>query len=146
MKIRSVALGAGLAALAALVGARATHAADLVRPVVKAAPEALRWDWTGSYIGLQGGGAWGKANHTDASPFNTGDYNVSGALAGVTWGYNWQVGNTVIGFESDAAWANIQGSTTGIGGLNGPCGGATPNCDSELQYFGSGRLRIGYAM
>jgi outer membrane immunogenic protein len=147
MKILSVALGVGLAALlAALFGAPTAHAADLVRPVVKAVPEALRWDWTGSYIGLQGGGAWGKANHTDASPFNTGDYNVSGGLVGITWGYNWQVGNAVIGFESDASWAGIQGSTTGTNGLNGPCGGANPNCDSELQYFGTGRVRVGYAM
>ena len=130
MKIWTVGLAVGFAGLAI---AGSAEAADLVRPIVKAAPAPLQWDWTGTYIGLQGGGAWGKANHTDAAPFNSGDYNVSGGLVGVTWGYNWQVGNTVIGFEGDASWADIRGSTTGINGLTAraaaPPRTATPNCN-----------------
>jgi outer membrane immunogenic protein len=139
-------LGLYLAAgLAGLVVASAAQSADLPKLVVKAAPAARSGDWTGFYVGVQAGGGWGRAGQTDASPFDTGWYNLSGGLAGVTWGYNWQVGNTVIGFESDAAWSNIRGSTDGANALNGPCGGAPSRCAAELQWFGTDRLRLGYA-
>jgi outer membrane immunogenic protein len=134
--------------IAALAAAGAAHSADLIRPIVKApaAPAALLWDWTGSYIGIQAGGGWGEARQTDSSPFSSGWYGISGGLVGITGGYNWQVGQAVIGFESDSAWSNIGGSTNGFSGFNGPCGGATPHCEAEVQYFGTARLRLGYAM
>lgn len=130
---------------AGLVVASTAQAADLPKSVLKAAPAARSGDWTGFYVGVQAGGGWGRARQTDFSPFDTGWYNQSGALAGVTWGYNWQVGNTVIGFESDAAWSNIRGSTDGANVLNGPCYGVTPQCTAKLQAFGTNRLRLGYA-
>jgi len=142
MKIR---LAAAVVGLASLTVANAALAADVPPPIVKAAPHALpQWDWTGAYFGIQGGGGWGTARQTDATPFSSGDYGLSGGLLGVTWGYNWQIQNTVIGFESDAAWSNIRGSTDGVSGSNGPCGSL--HCESELQYFGTARLRLGYAM
>jgi len=141
MKNLGLCLAAGLAGLLA---ANAAQATDLPKSVLKAAPAARSGDWTGFYVGVQAGGGWGRAGQTDASPFYTGLYNVSGALAGVTWGYNWQVGSTVVGFESDAAWSNIRGSTDGLNGLNGPCGGAPSRCETTLQAFGTNRLRLGY--
>jgi outer membrane immunogenic protein len=132
--------------LAGLAVTTAAQSADLTKLVTKAAPAARPADWTGFYAGIQGGGGWGRAGQTDGTPFDSGWYNMSGAIAGVTWGYNWQVGNTVVGFESDAAWSNIRGSTDGINALNGPCGGASPHCEAELQAFGTSRLRLGYAM
>ena len=138
----------GVSLLAGLVAASAAHAADLPKLVVKAAPApaAPMADWTGSYVGIQAGGGWGSARQTDSSAFDTGRYDMSGGMIGVTWGYNWQIGNTVIGFESDAAWSNIRGSTGAINVFNGPCGGATPHCAAKLQAFGTSRLRLGYAM
>jgi outer membrane immunogenic protein len=143
MKKRALFFALGLAAL---VAASAARADDIPGPILKAAPAAQLWNWTGSYVGIQGGGGWGQARQTDATPFDTGWYKLSGGLVGVTLGYNWQVGNAVIGFESDAAWSNIRGSTAALGVFNGPCGGATPRCEAELQYFGTDRLRLGYAM
>ncbi|MGB7257343.1 MAG: outer membrane protein [Pseudolabrys sp.] len=132
-----------LAGLAGFVAVNAAQSADLERMPVKAAPVARAVDWTGFYVGVQGGGGWARAHQTDPFPFDSGWYGLSGALAGATLGYNWQVGNTVVGFESDAAWSNIRGSTTGVGALNGPCG--AQHCASELQWFGTGRVRLGYA-
>src|ERR1051326_3794646 len=144
MKIRLVAAIIGLAGLTV---ANATGAADMAGRIVNPAPAATPlWDWTGGYIGIQGGGGWGSARQTDATPFRSGDFGLSGGLVGATWGYNWQVRDIVVGFESDAAWSNIRGSTTGFSGLNGPCGGATPHCEAEPKYLGTARLRLGYAM
>ncbi len=122
----------------------AAQSADLSKLVTKAPPAAQTVDWTGSYVGVQVGGGWGHAGQTDGSPFDSGSYNVSGALAGVTWGNNWQVGHTVIGFESDAAWSHIHGSTDGASGFGGPCGGSPSHCEATLQAFGTSRLRLGY--
>jgi outer membrane immunogenic protein len=142
MKKLAVCLIFGLAGFAA---ATAAHSADLPKLVVKAPPAARPADWTGFYFGVQGGAGWGRAHQSDSFPFDSGSYNLSGGLAGVTWGYNWQVGNTVVGFESDAAWSNIHGSTDGANGLNGLCGGAPSHCEATLQAFGTSRLRLGYA-
>jgi outer membrane immunogenic protein len=131
--------------LAGLVATTAAQSADIAKLPLKASPAVQPAGWTGFYIGVQAGGGWGQARQTDASTFDTGWYNMSGVLAGVTWGYNWQIGNTVIGFESDAAWSNIRGSTTGINAINGPCLGTSPRCEAELQAFGTDRLRLGYA-
>jgi outer membrane immunogenic protein len=63
----------------------AAQAADLPRLPVKAAPAARAPDdWTGFYVGIQAGAGWGHAGQTDGSPFDSGTYNVSGGLAGVT--------------------------------------------------------------
>jgi len=132
--------------IAAGVASGAAQAADVPVRGAKPVPATRSWDWTGTYIGIQAGGGWGDAQQSDALPFLSGRYNVSGGLAGATWGYNWQVGNSVISFESDAAWANIHGTTNGASGLGGPCGGAPSRCEAELQYFGTARLRLGYAV
>jgi outer membrane immunogenic protein len=131
-------------AFAGLLGSTAAQSADVPPPVLKAAPVLQAPGWTGFYVGVQAGGGTGKARQSDASGFDTGDYNLSGGLVGVTWGYNWQIGNTVVGFESDAAWAKISGSTIGSATL-GSCFGVTPRCSAELQAFGTNRLRLGYA-
>ena len=59
------------AALAALIGTPAL-AADMAAPVYKAPPPvAPAWSWTGFYIGLNGGGVWGK-DHLTSSPADAG--------------------------------------------------------------------------
>ena len=121
----------------------AASAADLKLPVKAAPVQAI--DWTGFYVGVQAGGGWGRADQTDGSPFDTGWFNTSGGMAGVTWGFNWQIGRTVVGFESDLDWSNIRGTTDGATGLGGPCGGNPSRCEAELQAFGTTRLRLGYA-
>jgi len=65
-------------------------------------------------------------------------------IADVTRGFNWQIGKTVVGFESDLDWSNIRGSTDGANGRNGPCGGNPSSCETELQAFGTTGVRLGY--
>ena len=51
--------------------------------------------WTGFYVGIQGGYGWGDTKHHDGGA-STGTFDISGGLAGVTWGTNWQRGNVVL--------------------------------------------------
>ena len=106
----------GLMALAGSAGA-----ADLgprYQPIVPKAPfMSPIYNWTGFYIGINGGGAWGRSNW-DAIP---GEFDVSGGLIGGTVGYNWQTGPWVFGLEGDVDWANINGSTTAGTCVGLPC-------------------------
>jgi outer membrane immunogenic protein len=52
--------------------------------------------WTGAYVGVHAGGAFGKFS---ASGFSQ---QISGIAGGLHAGYNWQSGNMVYGLEGDA--------------------------------------------
>src|SRR6266852_5756317 len=75
------------------------HAADLgVAPIYR--PPAPVANWTGSYIGISGGGAWGSAVvGNDFSGDQTPRFDLHGGIVGVTSGFNIQNGNVVYGYE-----------------------------------------------
>lgn len=129
---RSLLAGLGLLALAAAIPAQA---ADLPRGMPYKAPAAYApmYNWTGFYLGIQGGGAWGNS---DWNGFGVGN-SPSGGLIGGTAGYNWQgLGSPwVFGLEGDVAWSGVKDST--------PCGGFT--CETKNEWFGTVRGRVGYA-
>jgi outer membrane immunogenic protein len=129
---------AGIGALALVSMAGAAQAADIARRQVmpvKAPAYVQAYNWTGAYIGINGGGGWGRS---DASaPFGSGGFNTSGGLVGGTLGYNWQAGQAVFGVEGDLDWSNIRGSST--------CGGGAFSCETKNQWLGTARGRIGYA-
>jgi outer membrane immunogenic protein len=99
----------GLILLTILSGS--AMAADLsLRPPVhtKAPTMAPRYNWTGLYIGINGGAGWG-ASHFDFPRLGTttGDFSTSGGFVGGTIGVNWQTSNLVFGVEGDGDWALI---------------------------------------
>jgi outer membrane immunogenic protein len=70
-------------------GAGTASAADLPVKAPKAVPVYL-YDWTGFYIGVNGGGGFGD-DKFDMKPALT--RKPSGGLVGGHAGYNWQYGN-----------------------------------------------------
>jgi outer membrane immunogenic protein len=127
----SVAVGA----LAGFIGS--AIAADLPRqaPMYKApAYMAPVFNWTGAYIGINGGGGWGKSNWNGAGS----DFDVSGGMIGATVGYNWQFGTWVIGGEADIDWSNIKGSSNAAG-----CAAAA--CETKNEFLSTIRGRVGYS-
>src|SRR5262249_50065944 len=80
-------------------------------PYYKAPP--AYYGWTGCYIGVEGGGAWGRAQTKVAStgePFQP-RFNINGGIAGGEWGCNLQVaGSWVIGYEGDFSWTDKRGT------------------------------------
>ncbi|HET7849909.1 MAG TPA: outer membrane protein [Pseudolabrys sp.] len=126
---------AGVAAFASF--ATAATAADLGRPVMPTkAPEYVApYTWTGFYIGINGGGGFGRSSFSD--PFASDRFDVSGGLVGGTVGYNWQTGPLVLGLEGDIDWSGIRG--------DGLCGPAALSCETRNDWLGTVRGRIGYA-
>ena len=124
---------AGILSLAAL--AQSAAAADLSRryePVPGAPVYAPLYKWTGFYVGLNGGGAWGHSRWDSA-----GGFDVTGGLLGGTIGYDWQTGPLVFGVESDLDWTHIGGSTTSFCPLG---------CKTSNSWLGTVRGRVGYAV
>ncbi len=127
----------GLLALTATTA----FAADIPRraelPYKAPAYVAPAFNWTGFYIGINGGYGWGKA---DWDGFASSDASPNGALIGGTLGYNWQMPGSpwVLGVEGDIAWTNLRGSFT-----NAAC---PLGCETRNNWLGTVRGRVGYAI
>ena len=129
------------ASLIALGAAAPAIAADLAaRPYTKAPPMiAALYDWSGFYIGINGG--WGSSNNSwDAlAPFGSeGSHDASGGTVGGQVGYRWQAGTWVFGVEAQGNWADFSGSNVSLlfpGFVN----------HSKVDAFGLFTGQVGYA-
>ncbi|UFZ05874.1 outer membrane beta-barrel protein [Bradyrhizobium ontarionense] len=140
----------GAASLMVLGALAPAGAADLAaRPYTKApvAASAPLPTWTGFYLGLQGGGGWGRSDETYFFAPNvvgftpTQRYDISGGFVGGVVGYNWQVDNIVFGLEGDYHWADINGRSAVIS--SGAGFGDT--YFTKLRGFGDIKGRLGWA-
>ena len=111
-----------LSTVAFIAFAAPAAAADLAaRPYTKAppAPIAVVYDWSGFYIGVNGG--WGSSHKcwdftTPAGTFVAaeGCHDASGGTAGGQIGYRWQAATWVFGLEAQGNWADFQGSNVSL--------------------------------
>jgi len=127
---------ASIGALAAMTMMGPANAADIARRQAMPAKAPLYeapYNWTGFYVGINGGYGWGTSDV--ATPF-PGSFDTHGGLAGGTVGYNWQMGQAVLGVEGDIDWSNLRGS--------GTCGVTT--CETRNDWLSTARLRLGYAV
>jgi outer membrane immunogenic protein len=131
--------------LIALGAAAPAVAADLAaRPYTKAPPMvAAVYDWTGFYIGANGG--WGSSrNSWDAVAPNVGfgpegSHDATGGTVGGQVGYRWQAGTFVFGLEAQGNWADLSGSNLSqvfIGQRN----------HTNVDAFGLFTGQVGYAV
>jgi outer membrane immunogenic protein len=134
----------GLGLLAGmLAGVGAAGAADLAvkAPVYKAPPVILS-DWSGFYIGINGGYGWGDTsgdaffNAPEGVPL--GNAKPKGGLFGGHAGYNWQYGKVVAGVEVDFDGADIKSTDTFDGGDDFR--------KAKFDELATARARLGYAV
>jgi outer membrane immunogenic protein len=108
-----VALNLAAPALAADLPARTyTKAPPIVAPV---------YDWSGFYIGLNGGGGSSRNCYTitdvagaAVTPNSEGCHSATGGLAGGQIGYRWQSSAWVFGLEAQGDWADLKGSNSSL--------------------------------
>ena len=133
-------------AFGALAASSSVQAADLA---FKAPPEpAPVATWTGLYLGAHGGAGWGTTESAVdfgatlaglgipglAASLPLASHNINGFLAGGTLGYNYQMGNLLLGIEGDITWADIKGT--------GPCLVAF-NCTTQVNWMADVTARAG---
>src|SRR3954451_18238033 len=142
----------GTIAVVSLAAAAPASAADLAaRPYAKAPPPMIAaiYDWSGFYIGINGGGGWSQKcwdRTNDAGliltpAFAEGCHDASGAVAGGQIGYRWQASSWVFGLEAQGDWANLRGSNTSAPLALTP--GVTNR--SKIDALGLFTGQIGYA-
>lgn len=117
----------------------------LAVPALAADPVDPSFDWSGAYLGVQGGYAFGEANHnfyrgapTPLDPTQQ-DSSPKGMFGGLHLGFNHQMNNVLLGLEADAELAGIDGS------YNDP-GPPGSSGSTEIDWQGSVRARIGMPM
>ena len=147
-------------------------AADLPVRAAPAAPPLQ--NWTGWYVGLNAGGAWGNDSSFDnsvlssfcnaplvgcaSSQFSNAaaaalpsafDPDLSGFIGGGQFGYNYQIGQVVWGFEADFQGTSIKGDgiATGTAIPSGfPAHSVTVSGtgSQKLDFLGTVRGRLGW--
>jgi outer membrane immunogenic protein len=135
-----------LGTVALIAFAAPAAAADLAaRPYTKAppAPIAVVYDWSGFYIGANGG--WGSSrkcwDSVAPTPFLIGAegcHDATGGTAGGQIGYRWQASSWVFGLEAQGNWADFRGSNESVlfpGFAN----------ESKIDAFGLFTGQVGWA-
>jgi outer membrane immunogenic protein len=151
-----------LALIPVLAFATPSFAADAVVDYVPE-PAAAAYNWSGFYIGVNGGYGGGDFEHpfyvdaeVDGPDFvqrileGSLDFTAGGFVGGAQAGYNFQHGAFVFGVEADIQASGIKGEVSG--NINIPAGafgnpvaiGGDAEIGTELDYFGTVRARLGY--
>jgi outer membrane immunogenic protein len=131
----------GMTVIAGLVAGGAAQAADMPIKAPARAPDCCVYaNFGGWYIGFHGGG--GVASDFGATLWDDGDEPLTArkrtfGLVGLHGGYNWQMGQAVVGIEGDYSWVNARNTITEV---------EAPNADvasAKLQSLASVRGRAG---
>ncbi len=121
-------LVAGVAGALMIVAGSQVFAADLP-PAPAPPPRAPAtyvpvappvYNWGSVCVGINGGGAFGTGNWTDANNglgTTTGDFDTNGWLIGGTLGVNFQASQMVFGIEGDIDYSTIKGTVTPSNGF-----------------------------
>jgi outer membrane immunogenic protein len=147
-------------ALSALAVTAPAFATDLPLKAPPLPPAPL-YDWTGFYVGINGGYSWGNSSTsysgTDAitgAPFTafSTSQSMDGWLGGGQIGYNWQFNsNWLLGLEADIQGTSQKGSD-GLPTVSGIVPGfralvigfsSAANVTESLPWFGTARARLG---
>jgi outer membrane immunogenic protein len=141
-------------ACSAFAWADAAVAADNALPAYKAPPAPAAFSWTGIYIGGHGGWAFQETTFDD--PFGAifvpgpsiRSVDFRGFFGGQQAGWNYQIGNLVVGNEIEVSWASLNGSRTDFvsGSAPGfPGGSDTRTIMAKTDWFGTATARLGFA-
>jgi outer membrane immunogenic protein len=117
-------------------------AADLPAraPTYSKAPAIVdaAYDWSGFYVGINGGGATSRFDWNADGFGDEGSHNATGGTVGGQVGYRWQMSSLVFGLEAQGNWSDFKGSSTSLlfpGQTN----------TSKIDSFGLFTGQIGYA-
>lgn len=145
----SIAGCAGVASAADLPAHSYTKAPVIAEPA---------YNWSGFYVGVVGGGAWGRSQNYQNDPVaaaaaaaagrgfqlglaQTDGINATGATVGGTVGYNYQFSNNVvIGIENDLSWTDLKGTANFI-----PPFITTDTARTSQSWLDTLRGRLGFA-
>jgi outer membrane immunogenic protein len=134
-----------LAGLAGALLSSTAMAADIARPIYKAPPAGalpVTYDWTGFYVGGHVGYGWAKKDWQDSFGLFNLSTDPNGFLGGGQVGFNYQIGQFVLGAEGDFSWTGINGGRTVLGIVPPP--GGTFNANVNWTSTLTGRAGLAF--
>jgi opacity protein-like surface antigen/outer membrane receptor protein involved in Fe transport len=117
----------------------------------KARPASSICNWTGFYVGIDGGYSWGTSNGTLTTaagvPLAPYSYGVNGPFAGGFIGGNYQFNQLVVGVEGDWQRSRLTGNSQELAplGAAGVFPGGPFIISTTITDYGSLRARVGFA-
>jgi outer membrane immunogenic protein len=138
-----------IGAACAAISSASAFAADLPTQTYKSAPVVAQvYNWTGMYVGVNGGYGWGTQDPLTllSNAFDRTSFNINGGMFGGTVGAQIQQGYVVLGLEGDLDWANIKGSGISTPSILGIGKGITLNIATNTSAVMTARARVGAAM
>ena len=140
----------GIAAAFSLIGCGAASAADLPAAPTDKSPAvtAAVYNWTGVYVGVNGGYAWGTQVPLIlfSNTFDRSSFNINGGMFGGTVGAQIEQGYVGLGLEGDFDWADIKGNGISNPSILGIGKGITLNIATNTSAVMTARARVGAAM
>lgn len=91
------------------------------------------YEWSGFYAGVDLGHGWDKME-LKVEGLGEGEGDLKGIFGGVYGGYNYEIDDWVLGAEGDVQFSGIKTKKAGTGS------------QIEMKWFGTARLRAGYAI
>jgi outer membrane immunogenic protein len=118
---------------------QSASAADIPAPIYKAPPATVVVrNWTGCYIGGNGGYGWGHKDFISVAGVDLGSHTADGWVVGGQVGCDYQTGPWVFGVRGMFDWADMTGSHIG------PTGTAVFN--TRVRSFETAVGRAGYTI
>ncbi len=151
----------GTVAVITVAGVDCAMAADVPVKAPSVTPPAV-YNWTGFYGGVTAGAAWGQydartstvggsyLDAVSAAAVNAAgiqSIKPSGFATGIEGGYNWQIGNLLLGVEADLQAVNFNGATNsgGVPYPGTPAGKSfTVTSYGNANWLFTARPRVGF--
>jgi len=138
MRFHGFALSVSIAAGLSFGAGSIARAADM--PLKAPRAPVYQYNWSGFYIGANGGFGTGRSSWTDDPTLtgsDLGNHTTTGGFAGGQIGFNWQWGMMMAGAEFDIDWASLKGNHTDL---------FLHDLNSKVSSLGtiSGRLGVAY--
>jgi opacity protein-like surface antigen/outer membrane receptor protein involved in Fe transport len=120
-------------------------------PFYKSPPARYGYDWTGIYVGAEGGRGWttpkGTLLDATGNPVAPYSYRANGPVAGLFAGGNYQMNNVMLGVEGDWQWSNLIGNNQTLAplGAAGAFPGGPFTISTTVKDYAAVRGRLGYA-
>jgi outer membrane immunogenic protein len=159
--LKKLLLGAiATVAIATIAFSATAFAADLSAPTHTYAPASAPmiaapiYDWSGFYIGINGGGGssrkcWDLLTNVSLATIPAtpeGCHNATGGIVGGQIGYRWQSAAWVFGLEAQGDWSNLSGSNISVfaSSPSGPFPNLLAN-RSKIDAIGLLTGQVGYS-
>ena len=141
--MKRILLGSVGLVVLSVASAQAADLAARPRTYTKAPVMVPAYDWSGFYIGLNGGGGsshncWNLTNVGGvAGSASEGCHDATGGTVGGQIGYRWQMASWVFGVEAQGNWADFNGSNASLALAN-------VTNQTKIDAFGLFTGQIGY--